>query len=213
MASDDFNRIDSSILGPNWFAQCGRLGVRDAEVFLVFVTTESGHPGTSYYIGVVPPNDQYSQVEVRAIGANLYRGATVRGSGYLVTAPVAAVHQGNVYVIFWASSGAGQGLYKYVAGVPTLIQAITPAALAVGDVIRLNIVGTTLQCFLNNVQQGTDQTDASLAAGNPGITSSQIVAGIVLDNWQGGAIPSSWFPIQVRSGRTIPQLVASGMSG
>jgi hypothetical protein len=69
----------------------------------------------------------------------------------------------SYYMVYCDSDGS---FFKRVAGSFTNLGSVT--TFTVTDRIRLDVVGTTLECFLNGVSQGTT-TDSSVSTGVAGL--------------------------------------------
>jgi len=120
-------------------------------------------------------NDQFAQATI--LGAFNNTGPIVR-----------AVSSGgdNYYMLDANDSGATNTyLFKCIGGGFTLIQTFG-VTFAGGDIAKISIAGTTIQCFKNAGQIGTDSTDSALASGSAGVMANTITAG--LDNWEGGNV-------------------------
>lgn len=133
-------------------------------------------------------NDQYAQVLITAIASNsAWIGVTVRGSLSV-----------RDYYLFDGNASNSNGFYyvKYVAGTPTTLtngNGIT----AVNDVIRLEVIGTTLDGQLNGVTQLGTQTDSSITGGYAGVGGFGVNTVNRLDEWEGG---------NLEAGAVIPSL-------
>ncbi len=66
----------------------------------------------------------------------------------------------------------------------SLLQTVSVSGVADGERLRLESEGSTHRCYLNTVQAGTDQGDATYASGSVGF----FIYGLAprLDNWEGG---------------------------
>jgi hypothetical protein len=167
-ASDDFNRADTSgDLGANWTdidGTGGQIATNTARGSGVGYTT-------SRYSAVTFAADHSSQIT--KIGAGNYVGPAVR----MAAGP-------NWYV--WFNFGS---LQRSSGG--TVTDIASPPSFTDTDVVKLNIVGSTLEFFKNTVSQGT-HGDATHATGSPGVGFFE--SNGFADDWAGadiGAAPST----------------------
>lgn len=122
-------------------------------------------------------NDQYSQCKPSNVSAVNGGGPAVRMAatrGYLAL----------------AESATQIVLYRWDADESyTALQTIGSLSLTLGtDVVKLTAQGTTLRVWVNDVQVGTDTTDANYGSGSAGIFSYDTNAKI--DDWEGGNMPA-----------------------
>lgn len=117
-------------------------------------------------------NDQYAQVSVAALTSGTYIGPAVRVAATGITGYYCYADSANLYVDL-IQSGATTNLGSF---------AIT---LVAGDVIRLEVSGTSLDCKTNGVSRIT-ATNATLTSGRGGIIGYSNAAGSRLDNWEAG---------------------------
>lgn len=86
-------------------------------------------------------------------------------------------------VLRWAATGGGVGyriyydnnagtleVHRWSAGASAAVIASFAQSFANGDVLKAQIIGTTIKVYKNGVQIGTDYTDANIASGQFGIT-------------------------------------------
>lgn len=103
---------------------------------------------------------------------------------------VRAASGGNYYGLYYSASGGGSlWLFKVVSGAwSELGAAYGLGTWSVGDVLRLEVEGTTLTPKRNGVliaAIGT-KTDSSLSSGAAGICGYDALSECNLDNWEGG---------------------------
>lgn len=165
-ASDNFNRANGG-LGSNWTTGIGTLAISSNAVVGTSVTTSISFWATATNTF---GNDQESQVVVGNISTNIrYSAVAVRASG---TRCYEAYTDG--------ASGAGHtAIARIDAGVETEILAVATTFTA-GDVLKLGIVGTTLQMYKNGTAVGGTVTDATYASGQPGIGTYDVAT---IDDW------------------------------
>ena len=122
--------------------------------------------------------NQYSQIIVTSIEDHGYIGVAVRCSA------------GINYYGYYATDD-GRYFFKYVSGVLTQIAHATAITTNIGDVLRIEVQGSTIRCYLNSVLDtslpgGTGIfTDTSITTGAVGICASRNYA-MGGDNWSGG---------------------------
>lgn len=127
-----------------------------------------------------------------AFAANQYAQGALTGivdSGSAIGVAVRCTAGGNYYGLYYGA-GAGGGLYlfKMVGGAWIEIASATVGIWSVGDVIRLEVEGTTLTPKRNGVliaAIGT-KTDSSLSSGAAGLSGYDALSECNLDNWEGG---------------------------
>lgn len=107
-----------------------------------------------------------------AVQADVYVRSTVAGD---MTGVIGRANTGNpngtFYYAGYHQSDGSWHVVKYLNGVPTNLATSAPVALTVGQSyrLRLNMVGTTIGLYVNDVQQAS-ATDASItAAGRAGM--------------------------------------------
>jgi hypothetical protein len=134
-------------------------------------------------IAVSWPPDQYSEITVSPtwMNDNGYMGPVVRSSGPGGTA--------GSYYACWFGNPTTDGSYYlryYNNGLQATLHS-APITIAAGDVLRLEIQGTTL-VLKRNGSVLTTQTDANLASGNPGmfIGTGNHVDSEQISLWAGG---------------------------
>lgn len=179
VASDNFNRADGAE-GANWTAQNNGFNVATN----LAQGTSGAAANESFWSANVFENDQYSQVKMPTTQDG---GPTLRASG---------TGAGNNYYQFEGKIASNTVITKVVAGVQTNLQTGL-ASVANGSVTRIEVVGTTIQCFDDGVQIGTDQSDGALTSGSAGKASFANTT--TFDDWSGGNM-SSAVPVPVRVG-------------
>jgi hypothetical protein len=183
LATDDFNRANSTGLGANWTTLTGGSVV---DGFDVVSNTAQPHIITNdeatRYTAIAWPNDHYSQaaLSMSGIGAGTGPGVVVR-----------ATNGGNWYRCVVNHAGSNNlVMHQTVGGVSTTLATLT-VTWTDGDILRLLAVGTTLRIFQNGAQVGADVIDAALASGSPGLFYSTTSTTAVVDSWEGGTPAAS----------------------
>jgi chitodextrinase len=181
LASDDFNRPDGSP-GPGWT-------VIDSNPRISSQHLQENHPSDGndsimIHTGVAWPNDQYTQLTVKAASANAGCAAIVR----VKNDPVIEMY--FVYVIGPLGPGAELVLAKFVGHNYTELWSSVQTVNS-GDKLYLSAVGTTLTVKLNG-DTLTTQQDSSITAGYSGVDVTDYAGGNPgdgqCDDWEGGAI-------------------------
>jgi hypothetical protein len=191
---DTFTRANSGTLGANWTANSdaittGTIGIVSNSAQSV-TGIGTGNAASFYNAATFLPN-QYSECILNgsALGTNTHLvGPTVRGSAagyYRFT--------GNM-----SNTAANVQLAKVVGGSFTSL-ASTSITLALGDLFRLEAIGTQLTAYWNGTQV-FQVTDSDLPTGAPGIASFMAAASptAFTQSWEGGDL------LWTRQGVVIP---------
>jgi hypothetical protein len=200
IASDNFNRADGAV-GANWTQTNTDAGSMSISGNACIPGNSLGTSSMVWAGAGAFSNDQYAKVTLKAIdfgSSNYGFGVTVRSSNDLTTA------RDNYY--FYAGSDNTGELGKVVNGTTTVLGSGTVNATT-NDTIALEVVGTTLICYLNDVPLGGSftQTDSSLSTGKPGLMGrgdSGVAKGAP---WEGGDVtagssakPSAYYSMMRR---------------
>jgi hypothetical protein len=178
LATDDFNRANSTGLGANWTA--GALSdTLNVNANACVPAVLPGNDCYYAYTGITWPNDHYAQIKVTVTstgGGGVGGGVAVRRTGDGTTRYRAVVDHAasNNVSLDRFLSGAYQNLALYTS------------AWTDGDVLRLEAQGSSLRVYRNGTQIGTTFTDANIASGSPGIDYSSSVSALTMDDWEGG---------------------------
>jgi hypothetical protein len=187
--SDDFNRANESPLASPWTAVTGGGALN--------LFSNAAHSSQSGGI------DEFRVYGSSGIGADQFAQATI--------ASISGGAVAGVLVRFQTAAKAGYRFYATTGGcqidrLPGSVNiGSAGAGVSAGDVLRLEVQGTTLRGYVNGVLRctGTDSTYAS--ASNPGLYASGTVAGDpALDNFSAGDLGGS---------AAIAGTGAAGMSG
>lgn len=179
-ATDDFNRADDATgLGANWTLM-GAPAVFNV-VDLQARVPINGDPGSAYWNGFVPTDDQYAEVTIgqeldtlAGFGTGpMVRMSTGADTGYWACCNVAAAEEIGLYEV--TAGVIGTPLATYNAG----------AAPTAGDVIRIEAQGTTIRVLVNTVER-ISVTDATLTSGRVGVRGEADVAYSFINDWGGG---------------------------
>lgn len=180
VVTDNFNRTNGTSLVStgNW------IGASDAQNSTEFVSYGNGlsavYPGTGEMIRWSHPigNDQYSQFVCQS--PSFHYGVAVRvipnGSGINL----------NGYGLYTTNSGLA--LSRYDDGNETSLNFDSGTYFSAGDVLRLEITGSTLTAKMNGAVLW-NVTDSTYPSGQPGIIAGYNASGYTIaDNWEGGDI-------------------------
>ncbi len=176
MASDDFNRADEVLTTP-WHPTSANFEVLNNEIA---VTTNTDQ--FAYYASAAASNDQYAELAPGLTNSAKDGGPAVRiDTGGAITG--------------YLFDGNGTGILgKHLAGSFTTIASgfarttdSVAFACVAGDVLRIEVQGTTLRVYWNGVQlkdgsNNTSWTDSSISTGQPGV----FIFDEAFDNFVGG---------------------------
>jgi hypothetical protein len=157
---DNFTRVDSASLGANYVANMG--------TGLAIVSNLCRNPAGAQFEGNTWiansfDNDQYAEITLGAgYGTTLYAIPAVRVSGASV-----ATLNGYLWDMEGTVNPGASRILKFVNGAATDI-VFVPLVAAAGDVMRLQVIGSTITAFKNGVQVATFD-DTSLASGSVAI--------------------------------------------
>jgi hypothetical protein len=182
IATDDFNRAS---LGANWTNALGAVVIDSNTRAVCSVAGEND----AFYNALTFSADQYAQAVVTLSTAD-WVGVCVRASA------------NNSYVFYGSTSD--WEITRWVSGVAGVIASGSWTA-STGDVLRLEVVGTTLRAFRNGVLVSI-ATDTSLSTGNPGVSfwGTNASFNAFADDWEGGDLYNELIDRDVRFARTNP---------
>lgn len=178
LASDEFNRGTVG-LGARWTEYRGLFNLR---INSNQVDANSpGFDGDVVYIGTSFPADQWAQCTLK----NLNVPALGEGYGLAIRAD-AATHFGYRVVVS-DPGGAGDNI-EIASFTPTytLIATRRYSPVVSGDVLRVEMEGTTMRVYINDVQLGADITNSAISSGAPGMGHSSTTSAGNIDNWSAG---------------------------
>ena len=205
-ASDDFNRANGA-LGSNWTTWNLNFGAHQPFISSNKVFGYADAPDNGgYWNANAAPADQFSQAVVAgAISINTWLGVVVRSDAT----------GANLYNMIYFNNGGGYELRLYrKSGGSTYTQIGStfslPGALTAGDVIRIEVQGTTVTGLVNGVSK-LSTTDSNISSGQPGI--AFFAGSDALDNWQGGALGAgSVFTAAMTAVKTKGALLAASVT-
>lgn len=204
---DAFTAASNSTLqaySANWTISAGAFSV-DATNDAVYPNSAGAECG-AFVNSETPSANQYAQVVLsNVVDANASVGPAVRCST-----------DGNYYGLYYSRSGGGMVfLFKMVAGTWTgIAEAIGIGVWANGDVLRLEVEGTTLTPKRNGTliaALGT-KTDSSLASGRIGICGYDALATCRMDDFEGGNLGAVNPTVSVADSTTLSEAVTVAVS-
>jgi hypothetical protein len=177
LASDNFNRANSSDLGTSWDV-IPTLAACQVASNVAALSTTSIDCAESYN-GVTWPDDQYSQLTLPTLGSGSDGGPCARVSISAATFYIADTTSSNMR------------LMRVISGSWTELTAFGSGATA-GDIIRIEVQSTTLKYFQNGTQR-LSTTDSNITSGRAGLLLYAVddPAAITGDNWEGGSLGTS----------------------
>ena len=192
LATDTFTRADNLDLGTDWDVPTGGSAFQ-----LLNNAAAPRNPDTDAVESnnsATWPNDQYAQCAATVSGTT-----STAGPGPAVRIATGALTLYRCVVSHAASNNVE--LAKIVSGTYTQL-ALRTQAWTDGDVLRLEVAGTTLKVFRNGTQMGANVTDSSIASGRAGIGFSSVTTSASLDNWEGGDFTTAAPPGHAATGMT-----------
>jgi hypothetical protein len=173
-SADNFDR-PNGVAGSNWTTYRGTFAVTDDQLAY---TATPGNEGMMAWTGASFNSDQHSRITAAK--------ATANSTDY---GPAVRIQSAGNNAFYWATVDTGTTFILYVSnpstGTTTTVASVA-GGWAVGDILDLTVVGTTLTLYKNgtNILSGTD---ANLSGGAPGVAvSTATVPQSLMDNWTGG---------------------------
>jgi len=183
IVSDNFNRANETPLAAPWakiLSTAGTLNIAGN----VVVASNSNIDAQYYYTGITVGPDEFSQAAISVSGGN----SSDVGYGVAVRTSLGTAKTYYRLVVNKLASNNIE-LGKFINGTYTMLTRRT-TSWTDGDVLRLEVAGSTLKIYQNSTQLGADVTDASISSGGVGIAYSAQVSGGSIDNWSGGDLTS-----------------------
>jgi hypothetical protein len=159
LATDDFNRANSSDLGANWDA-----GYTDHPACKIENNSVTHNPNVDSletYNAVTPPDAQYAQVKFTEFMTENLMGVLLR----FANAPTVS---GYLFCAWRFGSDTGETIYRMVNGSFNNIAENSPATWATNDVLQGQANGSTLKLFKNGVER-LSVVDTTYTSGKAGI--------------------------------------------
>jgi len=179
-ATDNFNKADANPIGGNWTTVPGEAALKIVSSQCV-QSLSGANRNAAYWNADSFNNDQYSKIKIVSLGTLNTVGPLVRVS------PSAETFYRVV------TSTTTITISKCIVGSFTNIGTTISYTFATGDTLKLAVVGTTLEVFVNDVSVGT-RTDSDIASGSAGIYSR---GDGVVDDWEGGNVAAGGSAIPV----------------
>jgi hypothetical protein len=176
-ATDTFTGVNGTALqtySANWTIQCGAFAINTN----AFYANASGAEGAAYWNADVFANNQYAQCAHAAEASTPHTGPAVR-----ISTAASAGTTNDTYYGFYANSIDRQ-IFKNVAGTWTQFGS-NGASPALNDVLRIEVEGTTIRCYVNGAGL-VSNTDSAIASGAAGISGFDTGTGQRSDTWEGG---------------------------
>lgn len=174
--TDDYNRANGAI-GANYT----ELKAQTFSIVSNAVPCTFGSDAAAFVSAVSWPADQYAQIAISAIAG----ASSDSGAGLMLRCD--GTDQ-NYYRIVINTTQISIG--RFLAG--SFSEFTTRSATwTSGDVLKAQIVGTTMKIFRNGAQLGADITNSDLAAGSAGIAFSSGADGTI-DDFEGGDFGAPW---------------------
>ena len=161
---DDFIGTDTTDLhtySSSWVENSGTFAIHNTtENYGVYGTTFVGSNALASWQGATFNNDQWAQTTIYTLATGNSVGPAVRVSA-----------SGNTGYFYRGSGATARVLYRINAGSYTLLGTGTTHTNAVGDVLKLVVIGSTLYCYVNGVLDtfGAITDGTPLTSGYPGI--------------------------------------------
>lgn len=190
-ATENFSAAAGNLPNPPWFNAHNTASSSVA-------TDGLGHgkPNTNtadalaVWINDAFPNDQYSQFKAGFVGLGT-------GLDYLYLLARATNNvdfegaSGKGYLWF-SDGGSDTELQSVVSGAFTTIATANTVAYTIGDLFKLQCVGTTISVLKNGTTiSGMSVTNSAAASGSAGCGGSQTTATVLFTAWEGGSLAAA----------------------
>lgn len=189
LGTDAFTRANETPLAGNWTTVTSDTAFNLASNAVTY--SNVNNDAAAYRNDITPSADQYSQLALTVTGI----GGGGQGFGVCCRASTVAR---TYYRLVADHSATNVELGARVAGVFSTIWT-RAQAFTNGDVLRVEVQGTTLRAYINGVQIGADVTDTAIASGRFGIAYSSVLTSATGDDWEGGDFASGRRFILVRN--------------
>jgi hypothetical protein len=209
LVSDDFNRANSGTLGGNW-TDSTAFGAARISVASNEASAASGSNAVSTYTGALVgggtwPADQYAEVVIGSTVSTVSDeglGPQVRGHGTTADCYLCQsnTHETRVYICQSNGSSFAQ-------------LGSDGAAVATGDVIRVQAIGTSISASKNGTTIIGPVTDSNISSGTPGLWASSSGSPLGTANSWAAGHPSIFNAIKVGSGKASSGSTLATSSG
>jgi hypothetical protein len=198
--TDTFTRANSGNLGANWTTFTGGIEGGTIGITANAATPQSSGVNCSSFYSAAPATaNQWGVVKVGVVGVP----TTTTGGGIILRASTGGggPNYYRAFLNYGVAASVFLNLGKSVNGTLTGIggAGINLGALAYGAVMYFEIIGSTMNCYVNGTLQQT-ATDTDLANGVPGVTgfNQSGTQQVAMTNWRGGDL------VWTRKGTVIP---------
>jgi hypothetical protein len=175
--TDDFT-ASADPLGGSWTTITGQGAMRSV-VGIVEPSNSTGDAGSVYSGGTFATN-QWCEADITTLGTG--------GGGQGIGLAVRAVTNSFYRLVMDGSGSSNMELGKIVNGSFTSLATRTVTYVD-GQVLRLEVSGTTLKIIYNGSQVGATVSDNAILSGKPGLAYSSLATSSELDNWKAGDAP------------------------
>jgi len=178
LAIDSFQRANENPLsnGGNWTTVTGESALQI--VSNVCEGSSTSARNSSFFSGVVWPNDQYSEMKLTSAASGTL-GPLVRVASAAETYYFAALSNGD-------TSNSFVTIYQVVAGSFNSLGSSSGFTTAAGGVLREQAQGTTISALYNGISV-LSVTDSTITAGSTGIqTDANPLSNVQISAWDGG---------------------------
>jgi len=169
-ATDNFTRTNSGTLGANWADSLGN--TTPCQILSnTAANTSGGGVCSEVYNAETFNNDQYVQAT--------FSNVTTSGTADIAVMIRTAVASANGYAcgLRTALDGTHYVMWKLVSGSLSQIGVASSTVVANGDVVKFQVVGTTLNCYANGSLVLGPLTDSALSSGYPGLRGNNSLSG------------------------------------
>lgn len=174
LCTDAFSYANGLLPSPWVTVTSGTLTVASG----IVLPTDPDFSAYSIRPDVAWPANQYAQVvqvELSSTNVGAGMGVILRCDGTADNLYLVVVNDGG-----WVRVG------KWVAASFSEVANIQPEPFSPGDVMKAQVVGSTIKVFRNDIQIGGDVIDTSLVSGSAGIIYALFANTPKIDNFEGG---------------------------
>jgi hypothetical protein len=172
-ATDNFDRDDVNPIGGNWTTIPSEYNHQIVSN-VVKGASGGGNECGSYWNADTPNNDQYAQIRVTFNSGDYGAGPAVRISTSV-----------NTFYVLWVNDRYTVILWKRLNGNWTNLGTYSVPFINSGDLLRLEVSGTTLTPIIAGTTYAT-KTDSDIASGMVGMMCNYNNGYTSLDDWEGG---------------------------
>jgi hypothetical protein len=191
LGEDNFQRANETPLASPWLRignGVSTFNLTNNQVVYGIDTQDADY----YYSGVAWPANQYSQVRLIAsgnVGVGVGPGVALRGNDSSANRQFYRIVVSDY--VDGTNGTAPIEIAKFLNGVWSLVAVRYAGEWRNGDMLRGEIIGSTIRVYRNGIQVGTDVTDSSITSGRAGITYSSTLVNSAILSWEGGEMPAN----------------------